>query len=162
LLREVKETGEANNTFQKTSFAKKLRRWCKDALCLKDQCRDKKVNKTEYKRKTARLETRLAALAETVDPDPDAQRLTKRLQRHQSELTRFLHEPKLEGTNNRAERALRPAVVFRKITGGNRSEAAATAWAKLASLMTTADQQKLGVYEATKKLIAEYWETARR
>jgi hypothetical protein len=28
--------------------------------------------------------------------------------------------------------------------------------------MTTADQRKLGVYEATKKLIAEYWETAGR
>jgi hypothetical protein len=68
----------------------------------------------------------------------------------------------LEGTNNRAERALRPVVVLRKITGGNRSEAAAAAWAKLASLMATADQQKLGVYDATKKLIAEYWQAVGR
>jgi hypothetical protein len=162
LLREVKETGEANESFQKTSFAKKLRRWCKDALSLKDQRQEKKLNQAEYERKTARLETRLAALAQTADPDPDVTRLAKRLLRHEHELTRFLHEPKLEGTNNRAERALRPVVVLRKITGGNRSQSGATAWAKLASLMATADQQKLGVYDATKKLIAEYWATAGR
>jgi NAD(P)H-hydrate repair Nnr-like enzyme with NAD(P)H-hydrate dehydratase domain len=57
---------------------------------------------------------------------------------------------------------LRPVVVFRKITGGNRSQTGAAAWAKLASLLATADQQKLGVYDATKKLIAEYWATAGR
>jgi transposase len=160
LLREVKETGEANENFQKTSFAKKLRRWCKDALELKD--RRKGLKKVEYQGKTARLENRLEALMKTADPHPDVQRLTKRLLRHQHELTRFLYEQKLEGTNNRAERALRPAVVMRKITGGNRSQSSAAAWAKLASLMATADQGKLGVYDATKKLIAEYWETARR
>jgi hypothetical protein len=162
LLREVKETGEANEFFKKTSFARKLRRWCKDALNLKDQRQQRKLNKAKYEGKTARLEQRLEALAKTTDSHPDVERLAKRLLRHQQELTRFLHERKLEGTNNRAERALRPAVVLRKITGGNRSQSGAAAWAKLASLMTTADQRKLGVYEATKKLIAEYWETAGR
>ncbi len=160
LLREVKETGEADEAFRKTSFAKKLRRWCKDALRLKGE--RQKLKKAEYEGKTARLEQRLAVLARTVDPHPDVERLAKRLLRHQHELTRFLHDRKLEGTNNRAERALRPAVVLRKITGGNRSEAGAAAWAKLASLLATADQQKLGVYDATKKLIAEYWLSAGR
>jgi transposase len=160
LLREVRETGERDAEFQKTSFAKKLRRWCKDALKLKDW--RKRLKKAEYQGKTARLEHRLAVLARTADPHPEVQRLTKRLSRHREELTRFLYDSKLEGTNNRAERALRPAVVMRKITGGNRSEASAAAWAKLASLMATADQRKLGVYDATKKLIAEYWETTGR
>ena len=35
-------------------------------------------------------------------------------------------------------------------------------WAKLASLMATADHKKLGVYEATNKLIIEYWESMGR
>jgi hypothetical protein len=87
----------------------------------------------------------------------DADRLCKRLQRYRPELTRFLWEKKLEGTNNAAERALRPAVVMRKITGGNRSESGAAAWAKLASLIRTADQKQLGVYDAMKKLVLEYW-----
>jgi transposase len=160
LLREVKETGEADAAFQQTSFARKLRRWCKDALKLKDW--RKKLKKAEYQSKTAHLEHRLAALASSADPHPEVERLTKRLVRHREELTRFLYEKALEGTNNRAERALRPAVVMRKITGGNRSQSGAAAWAKLASLMATADQRKLGVYDATKKLITDYWETARR
>ena len=51
---------------------------------------------------------------------------------------------------------------MRKITGGNRNRDGANAWAKLASLLRTADQQILGVYQATKKLIIEYWDTQRR
>jgi transposase len=160
LLREVKETGEADAEFRRTSFASKLRRWCKDALKLKDW--RKKLKKAEYQGKTARLEHRLAILARSADPHPEVERLTKRLMRHREELTRFLYEKELEGTNNRAERALRPAVVMRKITGGNRSQSGAAAWAKLASLMATADSRKLGVYDATKKLIIEYWDAAGR
>lgn len=156
LLREVRETGAANAEFNGSPFAKKLRRWCQDALALKEQ--RAALKKAEYEQKTARLETRLERLAGDDNPQSDVQRLRKRLQRHQLELTRFLHEEKLEGTNNRAERALRPAVVMRKITGGSRSKSGAAAWAKLASLMTTADQRKLGVYDATKQLITEYWE----
>jgi len=38
---------------------------------------------------------------------------------------------------------------MRKITGGSRSTEGAAAWAKLASLLRTADQQKFSVYEAT-------------
>lgn len=77
-------------------------------------------------------------------------------------MTRFLWEEKLDGTNNAAERALRPAVVMRKITGGSRSHAGATAWMKLASLLRSADQRGLGVYDATKKLIIDYWASAGR
>ena len=57
---------------------------------------------------------------------------------------------------------LRSAVVMRKVTGGTRSESGAAARAKLASLLRTADQRKLGVLDATEKLIVEYWEGARR
>ncbi len=93
---------------------------------------------------------------------PEALRLCKRLSKHRDELTRFLWDRDLEGTNNAAERALRPAVVMRKITGGSRSRQAAVAWAKLASLIRTADQRGLGVFDATKKLIMDYWASAER
>jgi hypothetical protein len=85
-----------------------------------------------------------------------------RLTRHRTELTRFLWDEKLDGTNNAAERALRPAVVMRKITGGSRSTAGAHARAKLASPLRTADQQGPGVFEATQKLVMEYWASGGR
>jgi transposase len=160
LLREVKETCEADQAFRATTFARCLRRWCKDAIALKEL--RPKLKKAEYQGQTARIEHRLQKIIDLEEPHPDVRRLARRLQRHQSELTRFLYDKALEGTNNRAERALRPAVVMRKITGGNRSQSGAEAWAKLASLMATADHKKLGVYEATKKLIIEYWKSLGR
>ena len=45
-------------------------------------------------------------------------RRAARLRKHEKELTVFPWEDAVDGTNNAAERALRPAVVMRKITGG--------------------------------------------
>jgi transposase len=51
-----------------------------------------------------------------------------------------LDEPTAEPTNNRAERALRPAVIARKISCGNRTEAGKRTWEILASLAETCRQ----------------------
>jgi transposase len=166
LMREIKETGQKSPGFVDTPLSRKLLRWCKEALRLKKRWNE--LSDPQYEMKASRLEDRLDAIIhmkpEHADaPEhPDARRLCKRLTRYRSELTRFLWDEKLDGTNNAAERALRPAVVMRKITGGSRSEEGAQAWAKLASLLRTADQRKLGVYDATKKLILDYWSTGRR
>jgi hypothetical protein len=160
LLREVKELSEADATFADCPLSRKLSRWCKEALRLKKRWEE--LDDAHYEVKASRLEDRLDELTRGPSDHADARRLCKRLTRHRGELTRFLWEEKLDGTNNAAERALRPAVVMRKITGGSRSRAGAAAWTKLASLMRTADQRGLGVYDATQKLILEYWETGRR
>lgn len=162
LLREVKELGEQDQSFADCPLSRKLSRWCKQALRLKKRWGE--LGDASYEIKASRLEDRLERLIAAADPPqhPDARRLCKRLSRHRAELTRFLWEEKLDGTNNAAERALRPAVVMRKITGGSRSEAGATAWTKLASLLRTADQRGLGVYDATKKLVMDYWATGGR
>ena len=47
--------------------------------------------------------------------------LAKRVLRHQGELFTFLTAPGGEPDNNAAERAVRPLVVTRKISGGSRS-----------------------------------------
>ena len=46
----------------------------------------------------------------------------------------------VEATNNRAERAIRPAVIVRKVSCGNRTERGASTWQILVSLATTAQQ----------------------
>jgi transposase len=56
----------------------------------------------------------------------------------------FLFEPTLDATNWRAEHALRPAVVTRKMCGGgNRTARGATTQQILASVLRTADQRGL-------------------
>jgi hypothetical protein len=160
LMREVKELGERDASFADTPLHRKLMRWCRDALRLKKRWSELADDK--YEMKASRLEDRLDGLVKLDTEHADALRLRKRLKKHRKELTGFLWQKKLDGTNNAAERALRPAVVMRKITGGSRSLAAARAWAKVASLLRSADQRNLGVYDAAKKLIIDYWATGGR
>jgi transposase len=64
----------------------------------------------------------------------------------------FLFDPTLDATNWRAEQALRPAVVTRKMCGGgNRTDRGATSQQILASVLRTADQRGL---DATDVLVA--------
>jgi len=97
----------------------------------------------------AEFRARLLVLEEGLDAlivegrrftDPDNARLAKRLRKH---LLTFLELEEVEATNNRAERALRPAVIVRKTGGCNRGERGARTHAVLASLLVTARQQGL-------------------
>ncbi len=51
-----------------------------------------------------------------------------------------LHDPAAEPTNNRAERSLRPAVIARKLSCGNRTLRGRRTWEILASLAATCQQ----------------------
>jgi len=77
--------------------------------------------------------------------------------KHRKELTAFLWDKDLAGTNNAAERALRPAVVARKISGGSRSQNGAEAWAKLASLLRSAGQQGQRLFDTIKAMLTAAW-----
>ena len=79
------------------------------------------------------------------------------MRKHQKELTAFLWDKDLDGTNNAAERAIRPAVVARKISGGSRSRKGAAAWATLASLLRTARQQGRNLLETIKSMLMAAW-----
>ena len=53
------------------------------------------------------------------------------------ELFRFVNNPEIEGTNNRAERGLRHPVIIRKISNGNRSKKGANITKRLLSVTET-------------------------
>lgn len=53
----------------------------------------------------------------------------------------FLYCPGLDATNYRAEQAIRPMVVARKVWGGNRTERGAHAQSVLVSILQTCRQQ---------------------
>jgi hypothetical protein len=67
----------------------------------------------------------------------DAQRLANRLKRHWDEWFTFLTHPEVKPDNNDAERALRPLVVHRKVSGGARSDWGAKLVAQMFSLLET-------------------------
>lgn len=67
----------------------------------------------------------------------DTRRVHKRIIKHNQELFTFLDNPLVEPTNNRAERQLRPNVIMRKITFGNRSALGASNHAVMMSIIQT-------------------------
>ena len=108
----------------------------------------------------AQVQARYAAAVGHVNADyaeANAKRIAKRMRKHLKELTAFLRDKGLDGTNNAAEQAIRPAVVARKISGGSRSKNGAEAWATLASLMRTADQQGKNVVGTIKSMLMAAW-----
>ena len=119
--------------------------------------RQTSLSKSAYARQVKSIETRLRNLGRKEWNQADADRWAGRLRKYRDKLTTFLHEPQVHGTNNAAERALRPAVVMRKITGGSRSESGAQAWAILASVMRTAEQQGYDLVKTIKTLLRASW-----
>ena len=64
------------------------------------------------------------------------------LKRKKEWLFRFVIDPEVEPTNNRAERALRPSVIYRKVSGGTRSSRGSEAYDRLFSLFYTQKLRK--------------------
>jgi hypothetical protein len=67
--------------------------------------------------------------------------IQKRVGKRRSDILGCLYEPAAEPTNNRAERALRPAVIARKVSCGNKTEAGARCHEILVSVATTCRQR---------------------
>ena len=86
-----------------------------------------------------RFERRLLPIMEESHRDHDAIRLTKRLWKSADGIFTFASHPAVPPTNNRAEREIRPAVVARKNSGGNRSASGAATQAMLMSLFRTCE-----------------------
>jgi DNA-binding protein H-NS len=78
-------------------------------------------------------------LEETVNQSSpsDTLRLSQRLQRHWNEWFTFLSHPEVKPDNNDAERALRPIVIHRKVSGGARSDWGAELVAQMFSFLET-------------------------
>ena len=155
LLRELRDTIAKRPELGSHEFFRRCKKLVQDMLRLKK--RRGKLKAAQYWRQVELVEKRLEALGQQQWNDADADRLTGRLSKYRTKLTTFLHRMEVDGTNNAAERAIRPAVVMRKITGGSRSQAGARAWAILASVMRTAEQQGRDVLDTLKTLLRAEW-----
>ncbi len=89
----------------------------------------------------AHLESRADELLLPTRNDPDEERVANRLRKRRVHLFTFLDHPEVEPTNNRAERALRPAVIARKLSCGNKTQRGKRTWEILASLAATCNQR---------------------
>ncbi len=97
------------------------------------------------------LESQLQAVLHTPPESgwpADAQRLRQRLQKYWSDWFTFLSHPEVKPDNNDAERALRPVVVHRKVSGTARSDWGGRLVAQMFSFLETMRLQGANAVEA--------------
>jgi transposase len=84
----------------------------------------------------------------------DAQNLANRFRRHWTEWFTFLSHPEVKPDNNDAERALRPVVIHRKVSGGARSAWGAQLVAMMFSFLDSMRRQGKNAVDQLFELIA--------
>ena len=127
------------------SFGLKLKSILREARQL---WRDQRAGKAgKFQAEAERFEAELTThLRPRILKDEDNQRLLDGigLQHDRGRVLRFLHDPAIEPTNNRGERALRGAVIVRKLSHGSKNERGAEAFAGFSSVIQTAAKNKGG------------------
>lgn len=108
-----------------------------------------------FTRRVSELERRLDRLLARPVKTPAAGALVKRYRQHRAHLLVFLRDPAVPHHNNAAERALRPSVIHRKVTGGFRSAWGAHAYAALASVIDTAKLRGQSVFDTLVALMGQ-------
>ena len=125
--------------------------FCRDALAqharlfrLWHKFRGDRIDRSQLILRSIPIQKKLFTLAEENLDSPDRQvrNLAGVLFEHSHRLFLFLEEPGVEPTNNSAERALRTAVQWRKVSFGTRSEAGELATARLLTVTQTCWIQK--------------------
>ena len=99
------------------------------------------------------LEARLDRVLEKRTRSPANRRLANHLVREREAVFTFLYCPGLEATNWRAEQAIRPMVVTRKVWGGNRTATGARTQSILLSILETCRQQNRPVLPLLERLL---------
>lgn len=136
-------------------FPLQLRALLTEAMTLHRQHQAGELGPARFARERARLQQALTRqLRERRLTNVTNQKLLNELGGHhdQGNLLRFLDEPGVEPTNNRAERALRPAVIARKVSHCSQNERGAAAHAAFASVCVTLRQRGVALVAALAEL----------
>ncbi len=128
-------------------FPRELAQVLREALALRDE--RPQLEAAAFAARVQQLEAKLDALIAEGRrfTDRDNERFAKRLRKQRRHLLTFLRVEGVEATNNRAERALRPAVIVRKTGGCNKTPRGARTHAVLASVLATLKQQGRGALD---------------
>lgn len=103
------------------------------------------------------LEEKLLTIAQPYVKNESAPQrvLAERIEKHLGELFTFVQYPGCPSGNNAAERAIRPAVIARKISGGTRSQNGSKTRTLLMSVFGTWTLQGKDVFKACTEMIVQ-------
>ena len=118
-----------------------------------DRCRNGELTRHGLDSLRGRLEARLGRLIDAPPPLKDAKRFAKHLANEFPAVFLFLRDPSIDATNWRAEQAIRPAVVIRKVCGGNRTRKGADTQQVLSTVVRTVSQRRLDLPMLTAEML---------
>lgn len=140
LLREFRRIRQTDNTEEYQRAYKKICRLIHDAIRLHDIYGQ--LPQQRYQNRICQLKRRLYAFMTTPWANKNLQRLCGRFSKFWLDMFVFLENPTtVPWNNNLAERLIRPNVIYRICSFGNRSEAGTKAHATLMSLIQTLNLQ---------------------
>jgi transposase len=134
-------------------FPRKVKQFLGEALDLRDRRDAGKISAHGLAVARGRLEKRLDRLLDCNLSHEGNRRFRDHLARHREEILTFLYHEDIEATNWPAEQAMRPAVVNRKVFGGNRTPAGARAQEVLGSVFATCSQNAVKALTFLSRLI---------
>lgn len=102
------------------------------------------------------LERRLDRLLDFQSENVEVKRLVKRLRKYRGSILTFLYHDEVPFDNNHAERNIRPAVLMRKNSYGNRSQNGAEIQSILTRVFQTLKQRKLPPLETLQKALRTF------
>jgi transposase len=124
-----------------SGFLDQVERLLKTAIVVKQV--SGQVPTSTYQQACIRLEEQADRLLVPSRADPIEEKIANRLRKQRDHLFTFLYIPQVPPTNNRAERQLRPAVIARKLSCGNKTRKGADTWQTLTSLIVTNSQNRI-------------------
>ena len=140
LLRRCRELLE-RATGGAVLFPRQVQALMQEGLAIRDRRDAGAIQPATAARRADGLQERMEKLIEPIKTHAGNERLAEHLWKHRGQLFTFLRQPGIEATNYQAEQALRPAVVNRKVWGGNRTLAGAQAQGVLMSVLFTATKK---------------------
>lgn len=135
--REILETASKGAV----RFPRAVKALLQDALALRDRRDAQEISAHGFAVARGRLQGRFDRLMEmrlTCEPN---RKLQGHLRRHADQIFTFLHRSDVEATSWMADHAIRPAVLFRKVSGGHRSVRGARTHDVLLSVLRTCRQR---------------------
>ena len=135
LLRRGRELREAH---PRATWPRRVTAVLKAALALRDRYDQGSVSGHGLAVAHGHLQHRLGRLLHHAPTSGELYRFAVHLSREWAAIFSFLLDPTVDATNWRAEQALRPAVVNRKVSGGNRTPHGAATQQILTSVVQTA------------------------
>jgi transposase len=155
LLRRSKELREAPPTAACAAWFENIAAVLHEALALRKRRNEAAISERGLRIAKGKIEAKMDRLLDEPDLHDESLRFAIHLLRYRDGLFLFLDRADVDATNYRAEQAIRPAVINRKTSGGNRTPRGARAQAVIMTIQRTARLRSVSAIETFKQMLRD-------